>query len=158
MVKRSIVFFLSTLIAALLVAGPAGTAIQNYEFVVDISSGPLDRQSFSGSFSFDDSLVTAFGPESIELEDLSFVYQGVEFGKADASDPEGAQAVFANGVFWGLMYGVDSAESFLIIPGTEEMEEGIFSYIDDSGVGLGSVSYTPLREPTTAPVLLLWLL
>ncbi len=92
----------------------ANAALVEYTFVVTPDSGPLDGQSFGGSFSYDDAVTpgVGFGGEDLfALGSFSFNFNGVLYSLADLFS--GYAAVDAGG-FGELDAG---ASTFSMLPG-----------------------------------------
>jgi len=120
---------------------PATAAIVNYQFTVSATSGPLDGQSFDGSFSFDDQDQP---PATIDglfpLVSFSFDFDGTAFALGDL---DYGDAVFDSGSFIGLEAG-NSTFSFL--PAISPLPPA-FLYESVQGPGDGNPSFTQVPEP-----------
>ena len=121
-------------------------ATMSYDFQVDIDSGTLSGDSFSGSFSFDNVGLTNIGEEFLPLDSIEFNFEGTDY--TDVSVPL-SEAVFFDGEFLGLGYSPD--DSFAFVPGFFAIDEAYFTYdIVDIGAGAGDVTYT-VPDSTTTP-------
>lgn len=124
-------------------------ATVTYTFNGTLDSGALNGESYSGSFSFDNSLLTGIDDEYLTISNLYFNFLGSDFSIADAdNDPE---AVFFDGEFLGLSYVVSNFDpSFSFIPGFFELDEASFAYTPVAGnSGFGSINYQVVPEPFT---------
>lgn len=124
-----------------------------YDITVDNFDGSLSGETFTGSFSFDDSSLTGTGSEFVSVFDLSFDFLGVTYTEADDISLSGAGAEFDNGNFLGLSYSTNVEFSF--VPGFFSVDESFFAYDFGQGDnGSGEVTYTlnnstPVPEPAT---------
>ncbi|MGD1900947.1 MAG: hypothetical protein ACFB9N_01755 [Geitlerinemataceae cyanobacterium] len=137
---------LTTGAIAAIAAAPATAATVTYDFDVAIDSGELDGQAFSGSFSFDDEVLTGTDEEFIAVDALSFDFLSLEYTEADGF-PE---VVFFDGDFLGLEF---SADDFAFTAGFFDLSEAFFSYDGEVASGTGDVVFA-LREdeePTSTP-------
>lgn len=136
------------LTAGLLLAPVAAqAALINGSFDVTIdSAGPLEGQTFSGTFSFDDA---AFGPgfgsdEASPLLSFSFVFAGLDVGLADLAYGDAVRPV--GGDFSGL----DALGAvFSFAPANGPI--GASFLFDIPGVGAGSGGVSFVLEPGTVP-------
>lgn len=149
------------LFAAGFLALPAAqAAIVDYDFTVDLDSGPLagnPGDPFSGSFSFDDAL-----PSPIDL--ASFMFDFVDgsgnpfsYGLGDAgATPTAVEDVFSTGTFVGIDYSfTGTGISFQFAPGFFDLSGATFSYefppgsSGNSGTGVLTITEA---EPAPVPV------
>ncbi|MBT9317380.1 hypothetical protein [Leptothoe spongobia] len=106
--------------------------------------------SFSGSFSFDETVLTGIGTEFLDVDSLEFGFLDETF--TEASDPLGGLVGFENSQLLGLEFSVDPLQadspSFGIF-GTDFAygEAGSFTFPD----GLGTVSYAAVPTTTDVP-------
>lgn len=134
------------LAAALLAAFPAAqAAVQTYSFL-----GELDAKQFSGSFSFDDSLLGTFSPDFplitvAPLQSFFMSYGAVSFSLADAwAAPD---VSFNDGAFLGLSL---SNNAMTFVPGSVDASD---AFVTD-GLNSANIIYAPVPEPTTYAMLL----
>lgn len=104
-----------------------------YDLSVTIDSGSLLDQTYTGSFSFSDSVLTGVGDEFLPVTNLEFNFLATEYTETD--DSFNAEAAFFDGEFLGLSYSTDVEFSF--VPGFFALDESFFAYDlgDDSGTG-----------------------
>lgn len=124
---------------ALVQPAPAQAAVVNYTFDILIDSGPLEPNSYSGSF--------AYNTQTLDLTDFSFLFEGTQY---DESDDPNASVSLDNGVFLGLEYSAGSQPSFSFVPGFFDVGEAFFTY--DLGAssgqgGAGSLTFTRVVRP-----------
>lgn len=137
-------------------AGSAQALVNPFNFDVDIDSGPLNGNTYSGSFSYDDATLTGFNNESVPVIDLDYTFDGVNY--TDADDVGfGAEVLFNNGQFLGLSYSTNTQFSF--VPGFTSTNDSYFTYDVPSGAGSGDITYTatpvPFGVDSTKGILLL---
>lgn len=138
------------------VAAPATAASVIYDIEVNLDSGFLSGETFTGFFEFDDSGLTGSGEEYLAVSDLSFDFNGDDFTEDDGN-PE---VLFFDGDFLGLEFSTDAAFSF--VPGFFDLSEAEFFYdVPDQVAGAGDVVYTlrddsgmSVPEPASALALL----
>ncbi|MBW4532175.1 MAG: hypothetical protein KME02_15935 [Aphanothece saxicola GSE-SYN-MK-01-06B] len=133
-----------TLSVALVQPAPLKAAVVGYTFDVLIDSGPLQPNSYSGSFSYD--------TQTFSLTDFSFLFQGTPY---DENDDPNASVLFDNGVFLGLEYSVNTLPAFSFVPGFFDVGEAFFAYdLEASGGqgGAGSLAFTRVLNPETSAV------
>lgn len=140
-------FLHTTALVAMLIAGhsAAQAATQSYSF-----AGTLNAAQFSGSFSFDDSLLTMFNASEplltvAPVSSFFMSYAGASYSLADAW--AAADVSYYDGAFLGLSYSND-AMSF--IPGSLGVSD---AYVTD-GLHAADVIYAPVPEPETYAMLL----
>jgi hypothetical protein len=130
-------------------ATPTWAANVQYTFDVLIDAGPLLSNSYTGSFSYDDSTVSSAGPSSIGLTDFLFNFVNQVYTTSD--DPSGA-AEFADGVFLGLSYAVASAPQPTFIPGFFGASDASFAYdLQPGGTGQGGTGTIAYRKVVAPP-------
>ena len=146
---------LLTLVVSVLASAPAQAGVIGFEFRVDIDSGALAGETFTGSFSYDEAEVTGIADEFVDLSSFDFNFQGLSFGLNDAV----AEAAFFDGDFLGLSYSIDfpAPVSFSFTPGFFEIGEAFFAYENPNGDGTGSLAFTPARASVPEPSTLLLL-
>jgi hypothetical protein len=141
-------FLRSTALAASLLAvfPAAQAATQSYSFL-----GTLNAIQFSGSFSFDDSLLAVFDLDNNPLltvaaiTSLSMTYNDVSYSLADAwALPD---VSFYDGVFLGLSY---SNDAITFVPGLFSTSD---AYVTD-GLNTADVIYAAVPEPESYAMLL----
>ena len=121
----------------------AGAATITQNILVTITSGPIPTgTTYTGSFSYDDSLLTPppFTGD-IPVTTLSFLFEGTTYTQADGAPV----AVYVGGTFLGLDFAVDSIPKPTFLPGIGNVSESIFAYdlgLSSGGSGGGSVTYT----------------
>jgi hypothetical protein len=135
-------------LAALAFGPPATAAIVNYNFSVELTSGPLAPKTFSGSFAFDDAAppTPGFGGEDLyELSAFSFDFAGVPYALGDL---DYGDAVFLAGQFIGLEAG-NAAFSFLPATGGSPplFPPAFFYVIGPQQSGDGNPSFVQVPEP-----------
>ncbi|MCT0206109.1 hypothetical protein [Synechococcus sp. CS-1332] len=124
---------------ALAQPAPIQAAVVDYIFDVLIDSGPLQPNSYSGTF--------AYNTQTLNLTDFSFLFEGTQYDESD--DPD-ASVHFDNGVFLGLEYSVDTSPSFSFIPGFFDVGEAFFAYdlrASSGQSGAGSLTFTRVVRP-----------
>lgn len=144
------------LLALAALAGAAGTtaaATSSFSFSGSTDSGPLAGQAFSGSFAFDDAMLTAGFSGSIDLVSFSLGLAGQTYTLASADATP--TAFFEAGQFIGIDYvDVDSPDTALrpavaLVPSlTGQLADAYLSY-EGAGelVGFGSYSVSAVPEP-----------
>lgn len=135
-------------VAASLIALESHAATISYNFTVDIISGPLDGDSFSGSLAYDDAALTTSGSELVDVENLSFNFQGIDYTEADGD----AAVEFIDGEFLGLDFSPNPTFSF--VPGFFDLSEASFVYSVAGSGGLSNLNYTLVTDggvDTTTP-------
>jgi hypothetical protein len=146
-------FFQSTLplitlssIIAIIPITPSLAATVNYSLAGTIDSGSLVGETYSGSFSFDNSPLTGLGFEDLLVSSVQFNFLGLTYTASEAIAPPTVQ--FLDGNFLGLSFSVDSFDpSFSLIPGFFDVSEAFFAYSPTNGeAGFGDVRYTPVPE------------
>lgn len=132
---------------------PAQAATVTYNLAGTIGTGLLKGETFSGTFSYDDSPLTGSSFKTLEVSQLSLSFLRSTFTAADDdSYPDGPKVEFSDGNFLGLNFTVSSfTPEFSLIPafGTTE---ATFSYIGTDDDGSGRVQYTlsaTVPEPST---------
>jgi MYXO-CTERM domain-containing protein len=145
----------AALAGLLLAAIPAAqAAVHSYSVSGTIDSGHYLGESYSGSFSFDDSGLLGVDTEWTSLTALSFSILGHHYGLADADAP--AEAAFSNGSFVGVAYSVSASEpQFSLNAGSSNIGEAFLAYDTKLGVsGAGNVVYAPVPEADSYALLL----
>ncbi|MCX5957780.1 MAG: hypothetical protein NTW51_15600 [Cyanobacteria bacterium] len=134
---------------AVAIANPAPlhAATVTYLFDVNIDSGSLASNTYSGSFAYDDATadVTAF----------SFFFDGLQYDESDDVLAEVSQ----NGPnFLGLIFsvvGIQPNSSFSFVAGSSDINEAYFAYDPNSNsgqAGFGSIVYNMVNPPVTNAV------
>ena len=150
---------LLALLVSVLASAPAAADVIGFEFTVDIDSGALVGQTFTGSFSYEETDVAGIADEFIDLLSFDFSFQGLSFDQNDAV----AEAAFFNGDFLGLSYSIDfpAPVSFSFTPGFFDVSEAFFAYESPNDDGTGSIAFTPapvsVPEPSTLLLLVIGL-
>ncbi|HAC65730.1 MAG TPA: PEP-CTERM sorting domain-containing protein, partial [Cyanothece sp. UBA12306] len=127
-------------------------AMITYSFSGTTDSGSLNNESYSGTFSFDDSDLTGSFLEFLPILDVTFKFLGTTFDQSDAVATPTAN--FSFGQFLGLSYSVDNFEpTFSIIAGFPSINDAYFAYDTNTGnAGTGNISYSTVNsvpEPLT---------
>ena len=150
--------FRRTVLTALLLAAlpAAQAAVQNYSFNGVLDSGALIGQSYSGSFSYDDTAFTGIDTEWLSVTTLSMSFMNTNYTLANANALAPTEVGYYNGTFLGLSYSVDSSfPKFSLIAGYEDVSQAYLAYDPAAGLsGFGSVVYAPVPEPETYALLL----
>lgn len=136
-------------------AKPAQALSNPFNFDVNVNSGALNGNTYSGSFSYDDATLTGSGSESVTVDSLNFTFEGTPYTEADDIG-SGAEAIFEGGTFLGLNYSTSAAFSFA--PGFTSASEATFNYnVSGTGTGAGPITYTavPFGVDSTKGILLL---
>lgn len=141
-------FRTTAIAAAMLIAGlsSAQAATQTYSF-----AGTLDAVAFSGTFSFDDSLLSVFDASEplltvAPVASLSMSYGGTGYSLADAWDGY-ADVSYYDGAFLGLS---TSNAAMTFVPGSFDVSD---AFVTD-GLASADVVYAPVPEPETYAMLL----
>lgn len=153
----------SSLLLSLAVIDARPAEAVSFDFNGEIESGALVGETFQGSFSYDESLVTGTGDtffqEYIPVSNLEFDFLGTTFTETDGF-PEVA---FDGNNLTGLSFNVNNATAgniqldFSFVPGFFDISESFFTYSPTNGFGgTGSVTFTQqvdvpqsIPEPTT---------
>ncbi|ACK73277.1 conserved hypothetical protein [Gloeothece citriformis PCC 7424] len=123
-------------------------AIIPYTFSGTIEFGDLTGESFSGSFNYDDSLLTGSGYEVVDVSDLELTFLGNTFTAVNGDSTPRVE--FSEGNFLGLYYSVSSFNpEFSLLPGFSDVSDAKFAYIGSNDAGFGTVQYTVVPEPFT---------
>jgi hypothetical protein len=148
--------------AALLHAGSASAGNSWFDLLGVTDSGPLNGQTFSGSFAYDSSAAVAGFNGSLSLSAFSLQFAGQDYSLASAD--VAPAAVFGDGVFLGLAYAdVDSSDSSLrsqltLVPGFTAFDgEAYLAYVGAGaagGFGSYSVIASVVPEPHSLALLL----
>lgn len=145
---QKVTLFSASLSSTLILAtNPVQAALLN--FTVSIDSGPLDGQTFLGSFDFDGSGLTEIGTEFLPVSELTFNFFNTTFTEADdlLGSPE---VTFFDGEFLGLSFLAENSQvSFSFNPGFFQVSEASFAYeiIASSDQGFGDVTFEQVPEP-----------
>lgn len=140
-----------------LVVNPAEAA--SFSFQVDVTTGPLTSESYTGLFSVDDTALTGVGLETIELTDseaFQFDFAGQTY-LATANLPNFPLfpiVQFLDGGLVGLNFSAAdflSGDEFFIGDELDQNQAGSdFAYAAAGGSGQGGVTYTAIPEPGAA--------
>ena len=126
----------------------AGAATITQNILVTITSGSLTGNTYTGSFSYDDSLLTPpLFTGDITVTALSFLFQGTTYTQADGVPA----AIYLGGTFLGLDFAVASTPQPTFLPGINSLSESFFTYDLGLSSGGGPVTYTEVTgtpEPT----------
>jgi len=144
--KLSFVVTTTVLSLSVINANPINAASITYDFEVNVSTGSLLGDTYSGSFEFDDSTLTDVGEESLSVSELSFNLLGVNFTEASFFNP--VLARFDDGDFSGLNFAETVDGSFFL-----QLNEGDFTYLTlpNGSLSRGEITYTnttTIPEPT----------
>ena len=134
---------------AVVIANPAPlhAATVKYTFDVNIDSGSLTSNAYSGNFAYDDTTnnVTSF----------SFYFEGLHYDQSD----DVFATVTKNGLnFLGLVFSVTGNQpnpSFSFVAGNFDLNEAYFAYDPNSNPGqsgFGSIVYNMVNPPVTDAV------
>ncbi len=129
---------------ALVQPGPLKAAVIDYTFEILIDSGPLQPNSYSGTFAYESS--------TLQLTDFGFTFQGQQY---DVNSDPSASVSLTNGVFLGLEYSVSTLPSFSFVPGFFDVGEAFFTYdlaAFGGQAGAGNISYTKVGQSDVSPV------
>lgn len=139
-------------LAATLALGAAQAA--SFNFIGSTESGPLSGQSFSGSFSYDETQIVASGFQSLELDALQLSIFGLDISKANAD--ASAFADFNDGQFLGLSFSYSATlPSVGMSSGPSAFSEAFLSYTTAAGEGFGSYTLTTaVPEPESYAMML----
>lgn len=136
-------FRTTAIAAAMLIAGlsSAQAATQTYSF-----AGTLDTIAFSGTFSFDDSLLSVFDASEplltvAPLASFSMNYGGTGYSLADAWEGY-ADVSYYDGAFLGLS---TSTDAMTFVPGSFDVSD---AYVAND-LTTADVVYAPVPEPET---------
>lgn len=146
MKKRNLLVCIGTF--WLLLAGTSMAATVPYTFEVNIDSGPLIGNSYSGSFSYDDSdPLGLFGDRP--LLDFEFTFEGASYVLVD--DLFGPAAFFSPAdEFLGVEYSASSTGyEIAFTPGFGSITEVFFGYTDLNTFdgGFGDITYSVVPVP-----------
>ena len=126
---------------------PAQAAIVNYNLAGTIETGLLTGETFSGTFSYDNSLLTGSDFEFLDVSQVNLNFLGSTFTAVNA-DPN-PTVEFLDGNFLGLNFSTSSfTPEFSLIPAFGSTE-ATFSYIGTNDNGSGPVQYALVPEPST---------
>jgi hypothetical protein len=119
---------------------PAQAAIVNYNLAGTI-------ETFSGTFSYDNSLLTGSDFEFLDVSQVNLNFLGSTFTAVNA-DPN-PTVEFLDGNFLGLNFSTSSfTPEFSLIPAFGSTE-ATFSYIGTNDKGSGRIQYALVPEPST---------
>lgn len=134
-------------IFSLCLANPSHGAIISYSLTGTVTSGPLNGQPISGTFSFDDAGLTGTGDEFVNVDSVFVNFNGSTFTQANATaTPEVA---FSDGAFLGLSFSAEQispALSISFVPGFFDVSDSFFTYQQNGVDGDGNVEYTKVLE------------
>jgi len=140
-------------LAATLALGSAQAA--TFSFTGATESGPLTGQSFSGSFSYDESLIAASGFQNLELGQLQLNIFGLSITKSDTVAQQ-AFADFYDGQFLGLSFDYAGGQHTVgMASGPSAFADAYLSYSTAAGGGFGSYTLTTaVPEPESYALML----
>ncbi len=139
----------------------------SFNFEVNITSGPLLGETFTGFFDTDvsDSVFTTLGFQEIEPDLAEFSFLGITYTEADVDNVNifSPQINLLDGNLIGLEWILNSTEAdnnFLvsILPGISDISEVSFNYeiIDvggfTAGEGEGDITFSEIIPITTTPI------
>lgn len=126
---------------------PAQAAIVSYNLAGTIQNGSLTGQTFSGTFSYDNSPSTGSGFESLDASQVNLNFLGSTFTAVNADSNPTVE--FLDGILLGLNFSTSSfTPEFSLIPAFGSTE-ATFSYIGINDSGSGPVQYVLIPEPST---------
>ena len=126
---------------------PAQAAIVSYNLAGTIQNGSLTGQTFSGTFSYDNSPSTGSGFESLDASQVNLNFLGSTFTAVNADSNPTVE--FLDGILLGLNFSTSSfTPEFSLIPAFGSTE-ATFSYIGTNDSGSGPVQYVLIPEPST---------
>ena len=126
---------------------PAHAAIVSYNLAGTIQNGSLTGQTFSGTFSYDNSPSTGSGFESLDASQVNLNFLGSTFTAVNADSNPTVE--FLDGILLGLNFSTSSfTPEFSLIPAFGSTE-ATFSYIGINDSGSGPVQYVLIPEPST---------
>ena len=145
----------TALATALLAVFPAAQAA-TYSFSGMMDSGSLVGESFTGLFSFDDSVLTSVGEEYLGVGSLSMSFLSVTWDMFHLETGSTAEVKFYDGAFAGLSYSATlGTTGFSTIPGSVDTSDAFVAYTSSLGnAGAGNVIYAPVPEPESYAMLL----
>ena len=130
----------------------AQSAIVTKNIMVDIDSGPLVGNNYTGFVSYDDTLVNPSFSGTLPVTSLSFDFLGTTY--TELSDP-GATVSFNSGDFLGLDFAVTMPPQPTFISGSITLSEAFFAYSLNPNVpgqaGTGVTTYTNANATTSVP-------
>ncbi|MFM7905424.1 MAG: PEP-CTERM sorting domain-containing protein, partial [Microcystis sp.] len=107
----------------------------------------LTGQTFSGTFSYDNSLLTGLGFEFLDVSQVNLNFLGSTFTALNADSNPTVE--FLDGILLGLNFSTSSfTPEFSLIPASGSTE-ATFSYIGINDSGSGPVQYVLIPEPST---------
>lgn len=134
-------------------ANPTQDSTVTYDFVVNVTSGSLSGQQFTGFFSYNRSTITGIGSEEVGVSEglsVRFEFLGMTYTEANDFDaPLYPRVLFENGKLAGIdLEAFDNGVSYQIIRDFDN-KNSVFTYRlegeSSKRMGSGSVSYS-LRE------------
>ena len=135
-------------LAALAFGPAASAAIVNYNFSVEVISGPLAPQTFNGSFAFDDAVPPTLGiggEDLYALTGFSFDFDGVVYALGDL---DYGDAAFVGGFFVGLD-AADLMGSFSFLPVIGGFSPAFLYDFGPQQSGDGNPSFVQVPEPAS---------
>jgi len=140
-----------TLLAAALALAGLSAQAATFNFSGLLEDGPLAGQSFSGQFSYDESLLGGVAYELLDLSSWSLSALGSNLSGAGMP----VQAAFWDGQFVGLngSYAVGSYQLNLG-DGTVDFSGAYLAYKTPAGEGFGSYTVSAVPEPESYALML----
>jgi hypothetical protein len=135
----------TTIALSLTAIKPAQSATLTYNISGTTDSGPLVGETYTGSFSFDDSNLTGNGSEFLTPTNLNLNFSNPIFSNATSMLP--AQLAFFDGTFLGLNL---STSIYSFVPGFFSVNEASFVYQINQQGGAGGVNYTLSQAPAAS--------
>jgi hypothetical protein len=128
----------------------AATVTYQFQGTTDPGSFPFPNESYSGLFSFYDSLLTGSFSGDLPISSLQFTFLSTNFTQNSALVP--SVVSFNNGNFLGLNFSANTPDfSFSLIPGSVDTSDAFFSYENNSQQGgFGDVTYTFVSRVNTS--------
>lgn len=142
------------ILTSLLFTFPVKAALVTYQVEVNIDSGFLIGNQYTGTLIYDNTGLTGIGNESVLVPNFDFVFNGTTYTEID--DPL-ATIDFFEGDFLGLNYSAGSPAFPSFTSAFPPFFPASFSY-DFGGLG-GSGTGVPtfVQVPESSPLLGLWL-
>jgi hypothetical protein len=113
-VSKSLPWVVALGTALVLSIEPSRAEPVTYDYFVTVTQGPFAGNAFSGSFSFDDSVLTGVGQETIGVKDgLTVSSSFFDFDYRETDDtryPDYPKLIFENGVITRLDFWVEDGE------------------------------------------------
>lgn len=125
----------------------AEAAIIAYRFDINITSGPLTGNTYSGRLRFDDATISGSNPATAPLTFFDFSFEGTDYDLTD--DPLAVAAFDNSNEFLGIDYSIQAPPSPNFTSGAFDVSEAVFSYDTGTESGFGDIEYAIVPEPST---------